>query len=569
MQQIASALAKNGFGHVFNVIGLGQHLPAGKSESSTAPYARRIRQVLVDLGPTFVKLGQVLSVRPDILPEDVLAELETLQDKVPPMSLSEVRTAIESELGRPLEDVFELLDPVPLGAASIAQVHRAKLIGGHEVAVKVQRPGIGPIIESDLSILYTLASYTEGRWALPGVYTPTAIVREFDLAIHKELDFLQELRAAERMARAFESHPEVHIPRVFPQWSTKRLLVMELIRGRSLHDAIEAARPDERNRLAHQLMDITYRQVFEHGFFHGDPHPGNILVDEQGRLALIDFGVTGLLTGAMQDTILLAFTSLVFRDADTFAMTVYRAGATSERIDLRAFRDECEMMMVKYYGVSLDEIASRSTLVEVVQLASRYRINLPPEFAIAARSVGLIEGAIRKLLPGVDIVSEVQPYAQRLMRNRFSPERLAGDAAKLVFQAQGHLKEFPTQLTQVLMDLEAGRLRVNTRDEEVATVLRAELDALRTEINLGGLRVSLALMASTVTLGALLFLASWSPQPWGIPLFGLAGFLVLGLGLGLFGALGVHVFFARFLDLRVWRNRFVALLRFLTWRRTE
>ena len=568
VQQIAAALAKNGFGQVFSSIGLGQHLPAGRDGDTTAPWARRVRQVLIDLGPTYVKLGQVLSVRPDILPAALLEEFQSLQDRVPAMPFEEVRIAVEEELGRPLEDVFDRFDPTPIGAASIAQVHRAKLAGGPEVAVKLQRPNIEKMIRSDVSILYTLASYVEGRVEIPGMYTPAAIVQEFEVAILKELDFFQEMRAAQRMAANFEGNTDVHVPRVFPNWCTRRMMVMELLDGVPLSKKMAEADAEEKQRLAHRLMDATYKQVFDHGFFHGDPHPGNIFVLEDGRIAFIDFGVTGLLTESMKDTILMAFTSLVFRDADTFAMTVYRAGATNERIDLRAFRDDCEKMMVKYYGASLDDIASPTTLTEVVQLASEYRINLPAEYAVLSRAVGLIEGSMRALLPGIDIVAEVSPYAQRLMRDRFSVERVAGDAARLIFQTQGHLKDFPTQLSQVLMDLEGERLTLNIIDRDKHLVV-SELAELRREINLGGLRISLALMASTVTLGSLLFLATWNPTIWGFPLFGLLAFGTLGLGLGLFGALGVHVFLARFLDPRVWRARFIGIVRFFSWRRSK
>ncbi|TNE84353.1 MAG: AarF/ABC1/UbiB kinase family protein [Deltaproteobacteria bacterium] len=558
IQEIARVLAKNGFGHAFSVIGI-TNLPAGDPEIATKPYARRARQALIDLGPTYVKLGQVLSVRPDILPPDVLTEFATLQDKVPPLGIQQVRAAITQELGRPLEDVFSSLEETPLGSASIAQVHRAVLKDGREVAVKLQRPNIEKKIQSDLAILYSLARALEGRVEIPGFYTPVAIVREFDQAITRELDFLDEASASARMRRNFSSNPDVLIPEIFDEYTTRRLLVMELVKGEPLSVVMKTAKASLQRRIAHKLMEATYQQVFEHGFFHGDPHPGNILLTEDERLAFLDFGVTGLLTGHMQDTIISAFTSLVFRDAETLAMTVYRAGATAERVDLRAFRDDMEFLMVKYHGVSLDQLSTRATLVDVFQLASTYRINLPSEYAVLSRAVTLIEGICRGLLPGIDIVEEVTPYAQRLMRKRFSPERVAGDAAKLIIQAQGHMRELPTQLSQVLMDLEAGNVSFVTKDPE------AEL--LREEIRMGAMRISLGLLASTTTMGAVIFLAAWSPAPLGVPVFGLIGFLILGIGIGLFGALGVHVLFAGLLSPAAWRRRIVGLFRFFRWRR--
>lgn len=559
VQEIARVLAANGFGHMLHLVGLVADIPPANEEIATAPWARRLRQALVQLGPTFVKLGQVLSVRPDILPKDVLIEFQSLQDRVAPLDLEEVQRVLEQELSHPIEDVFEEIDPVPLGSASIAQVHRARLIGGQEVAVKLQRPGIERTIRSDIHILYSLAQLLEGRFSLPGMYTPTAIIREFDQAITRELDFLQEMKAAERMGRNFEGDEAVLIPRTFPRWSTTRLLVLELVRGQPMSQKFVEATTDESRAIAHKLMHATYAQVFDHGFFHGDPHPGNIFVTDDGRLAFLDFGVTGMLTGAMQDTIISAFTSMVFRDAEALAMTIFRAGATKGRVDLREFREEIEKLMLKYYGASLDDLANPTTLMEVVQLSSRYRIDLPPEYAVLSRAIGLIEGQIRGLLPGVDIVEEVRPYASRLMAKRFSPERVAHDVARLAVQAQGHFRELPTQVNQLMMDLEGGRITFVTRDPDAAK--------LRDELRMGVLRISLALLASTVSLGSLLFLAAWSPAPFGIPIFGLLGLVLMLVGAGLFGVLGVHVLFARFLDIAMWRRRLLGVLRFFSWRR--
>ncbi len=243
INEISLVLARNGFGHLLNLVGLSAVLPTG-ADKATGPFARRARQVLVELGPTFVKLGQVLSVRPDILPQDVLSEFETLQDKVPPMDESDVRQVVESELGAKVEDVFEELDPVPLGSASIAQVHRARLHGGQWVAVKLQRKGIERTIRSDISILYTLAQLAEGRITVPGLHTPKAIVREFEAAITAELDFQSELKNNERMAAFLASagpplSTQVGVPRVFPQWSTRRMLVMELVDGAPLSQKMQ------------------------------------------------------------------------------------------------------------------------------------------------------------------------------------------------------------------------------------------------------------------------------------------------------------------------------------------
>ncbi|NCG21796.1 MAG: hypothetical protein GWP91_22495 [Rhodobacterales bacterium] len=558
VNEISLVLAANGFGHILHMVGLSSALPPATDES-TAPFARRVRQVLVQLGPTFIKLGQVLSVRPDILPADVLKELESLQDQVPPMGFDQVRSVVEAEMRMSLEEVFATFDEEPLGSASIAQVHAATLLDGREVAVKLQRLGIEPKIRSDLHILYSLASLLEGNVKVPGLHTPLAVVREFDTAISLELDFLNELRSAQRMYRNMKDCPGVRVPEMYPRWCTRRMMVMEKVNAKPLREMYGILKGEERKRVAHVIMDTTFRQAFEHGFFHGDPHPGNLFVEEDGTLVLLDFGVTGLLTGAMQDTLVNAFTAMVFRDPETLAMTVFRAGATSGRVDLRAFIDELERKMVQYYGASLDDLANTATFMEVVQLCVRFEISLPAEFAVLSRAITLVEGEVRALMPGIDIVEEVRPYAQRLMSRRFAPERVMHDAAKLMIQAQGHFRDLPTQMTQMLMDLEGGNITLITKDPD------AEL--LRDEIRAAVLRLSLAALASTVTMGSLIFLAVWSPQPFGIPVFGLLGGAFLGLGVSLFGALGVHVLFARFLNLAAWRRRAVGFFLFFSWRR--
>ncbi len=560
VNEISLVLARNGFGHLLDRVGLTAPPAAAQAEVPSGSFARRLRLVLVELGPTFVKLGQVLALRPDILPQDVLAEFETLHDRVPAMDVDDVRALVEQEIGAAVATVFQHIDPEPLGAASIAQVHRAVLLDGTEVAVKIQRRGIERRIRGDIHILYALAQLIEGRLAVPGLMTPSAIVREFDVAISRELDFTEEARNAEHMGRVLAGLHGVKVPRVYPERSTRRMLVLQRIHGRPLREVLPTLDREQASTLAHTIMEATWRQTFESGLFHGDPHPGNLFVDEDGQLVYLDFGLVGQLTRGMQDTLVEVFTSMVFRDAEALAMAVYRAGAANGRIDMRAFVAELERKMVQYHGASLDQLASPTTFVDVVQLCTRFQIALPPEYAILSRAITLVEGEVRALMPDVDIVAEVKPYAQRLVQRRLEPDRVAQDLTRLALQAQGALRDVPTQFTQFLMDLEAGRITVVTRDPDAK--------AMREEIRAAVLRLSLAFLASTVTLGSLLLLAAWSPAPYEVPVFGLGAVLALGLGLGLFGALGLHVFFAGFLDLSAWRRRFMTLLRFFSWRRT-
>lgn len=549
VREIATVLVRHGFGQLVRLAGLDVQ---GKPIDVKLPMARRLRLVLIDLGPTFVKLGQILSVRPDIVPRDVMEELSSLQDHVPPAPFDQIREILEEELGASLETRFRTFDPEPIASASIAQVHRATLANGTVVAVKVQRPGIEEKIRSDLHILYSLAHLIAGRLELPGLYTPVGIVQEFEVAIHQELDFLQEARAAARFRENFLDNPDVYSPYVHQNWTTRRLLVLEMLEGERL---LEATRdPVRAEKIMDRLIEATFAQVFDHGYFHADPHPGNLFVLEDDRLAYLDFGVTGRLTGEMQDVIVNLFLGLVFRDAEGVALTLYRAGATDERVDLKGFKAEIERLMLKYHGATLADLSQGASLVEIVQVAARFKIRLVPEYAVLARATSILDGIARELIPNVDIIDKVTPYAQRLLSNRLSTDRLSGDALRLMQHAQYAVRDVPLQLNQLLLDLERGALTLNTVDPAG--------EQLREEIRHAGIRVAMALLTASLALSGSLLIAPWNPMPWGIPLQAMAGMAVATAGLALFGGLVMHYLFAARIHPREWLRGARAVLRF-------
>lgn len=544
---VALTLAGHGFGEIARLLGI-----ETRTSQSDKPVSMRARLALADLGTTFIKLGQVLSVRPDILPDALIQELAHLQDDAPVVPFPQVKALVEEDLRGPIEQHFRSFDEVPLASASIAQVHAAQLLDGRDVAVKVQRPGIAEVLQSDLHILYTLARLLEGQVKVPGLYTPVEIVQEFETAISQELDFLQEARAAERFRRNHAAVEGVTAPAVHRELCTRRVLVMERIHGRRLNE-VEGGSEEGRQAMR-KLIESWYLQLFEHGYFHGDPHPGNIMVLEGGAICFLDFGLTGTLSGEMQDVMTAIFTGLVFRDAETVAMAVYRAGATAERVDLRAFRGEIERLIRRYEGASLADLGRTGTLTEFIDVASRFRIQLPREFAVVARAGAILDGVARRLIPDLDIVEEVRPYAQRLMSRRLGPERLGADALRVFQHAQAALRDLPTQASQLLLDLERGRVVITTRDPEAAD--------LRVEIRHAAVRVALALCALALAISGSVLVAPWDPRPLGIPLWPLLGFGIGLVALGLFIGLAMHWLFAARIHPREWRRRLVAVVRF-------
>ena len=550
LRVIATVLVRHGFGHLVALTGLDVQPADSVSE---APFARRLRSVLAELGPTFVKLGQVLSVRPDIVPRSVMDELEHLQDDVPPASPEAIIAAVEAELGGPISEWFVEFETTPLASASIAQVHRATLPSGEEVAVKVQRPGIEASIRSDLHILYTLAHLITGRVSLPGLYTPVGIVREFEAAMHQELDFQQEARAATRFRHLFADSPDIVVPRIHDALSSRRLLVMELIRGTPLH-RLPVDAPHAVPEVMDRLIESTYQQVFDHGFFHGDPHPGNLLVLEDRRLAFLDFGLTGQLTVEMRDVVVALFVGLVMSDAETVALTLYRAGATDGRVDLKGFKREVERLMAKYHGATLNELSQTTSLVEFVETAARFRIRLVPEYVVLVRAASILDGIARRLLPQTDIVQRVQPYAQRLVGDRLKPDRLTHDAIRVLQHAQMAFQDVPLQLNQLMFDLEQGNLEVKTVDTGGA--------ALQLEVRQAGMRVAIALTASALILAGAVVLAplAYASRLGAIPV--LMGGLAFGLGMALTAAVVAHYLVASRVALSELRRQALRIFRF-------
>jgi ubiquinone biosynthesis protein len=552
LQEIAAVLVRHGFGHL--VAGTVVDPGGSKAAESRLSAAARVRQVLIELGPTFVKLGQVLSVRPDILPGDFIKELESLQDRVDPIPFSAVKTTLEREWGVSLDERLLSIDEQPLASASIAQVHKAVTREGETVAIKVQRPEIERRIRSDLHILYTLAALLTGRLELPGFYTPVGVVQEFEAAINLELDFLQEARAIVRFRALFRDHPDLMAPAVFDQFTTGRVLVLELLHGRPL-SSIDPADREAVEPMMEKLIEATYLQVFEHGFFHGDPHPGNLMLLDDGRLAYLDFGVTGTLTAEMQDTLMSLFMALVYRDAEGVALTLHRAGATDERVDLKGFSREVERLISKYHGASLEELTDRGTLMDFIEVASRYRIRLVTEFAVLARSVSLLDGVVRRFMPEIDIVATVTPYAQKLVGQRLGPERLGRDALRLMQHVQTAARDVPLQLNQMMMDLQTGSINIGTVDREA--------HHLRDEIRWAGTRLSMAMIACALGISGALLMQPFSAITVAqVPVMPVAGMALIGTSIFMGLSLVMHTLFAARIHPREWLRRWFAVLRF-------
>ena len=535
LEEIVSVLIRHGFGELMSNAGLERFVPKkARIQEGEGSGAARLKRAMIELGTTAIKLGQMLSVRPDIMPSSVVAEFQSLQDNVPPVPFEQVREVLLEELGSDWEQTLIQIDPAPLASASIAQVHLATLKDGQEVAVKVQRPGIAKKVRSDLHILYTLAQLIEGQIELPGVYRPVEIVEEFESALLAELDFRAEADNAQRLRdRLARTHPDVVIPDVHRELSTERVLILDRIGG----GPSSQVKPTDPHgpAFARTIIECFVAQVFEHGLFHGDPHPGNLRILEDGRLALLDFGVIGALTEDMRKTAATTFMALVLKDAESLALTIYRSGANRGRVNLRTLRTDVARAMDKYHGASLSDLGEKASLTEFIDIASRHGIRLPREFALLARTTALVEGLVQKLLPDTDIAVELEPQARILIERYFTPNAVMPRVSRMLLQTQSSLNDLPLQLNQILLDLENGQLEVVQRDPDAA-VLRREVrhagTKIATAICLTGFAITgAAFVASAVFLEAN---ASTTRGHW-LLICGIGSLAMSGLcGLGLF-----------------------------------
>jgi len=498
-REILTVLARHGFGELVASLPSIPGLRLGGGEGAPRGTPERLVRALEELGPTFVKFGQMLSTRADLLPEAYVAQLATLQDGVPPFSGDEALAVVEDDLGATTADLFAEFEHDPVASASIAQVHRAVLHDGRAVAVKVQRPGIEDTIRSDLNILYVLAGWIEGRIDL-GVHTPAAIIEAFDRGISQEVDFRAEAAHADAFREAMAEVDGVRVPKVHRALSSRRVLTMEWLEGVRL-SSFESCDADPALLMDH-IVEATYRQIFVAGTFHGDPHPGNLLVDPQSRVAYLDFGLVGRITPEMRDTLLALFVGVVWSDADAVARTLYRAASRDgERVRLRPLAAEVEELLDRYGTKSLEQQDTATIAVEILALARRHGLGLPREYAILARACVTLDGIARTLVPGWNMMEAVRPYAAKLAAERLDPEALGGEFVRSAVSALSLMKDLPSQVDQLLLDLEGGSFQMSAQTPAVDR-LTATIDRLGRSL-IFGVGISAFLVSAAILLGVL------------------------------------------------------------------
>ena len=473
LARIGFVLVKHGLGELVSRLPLGPLAPSPPADGPPRSLPVRIREALQELGPSFVKLGQVLSTRSDLLPADLVAELRKLQSSVPPMTAAEVDEVLAEVYGEGLDNVFATFEREPLASASIGQVHRATLrsaTGELDVVVKLQRPGAGATVERDLELMYMFARLVVAHIPESRVYAPLALVGEFDRAITAELDYRLEAENALTFSRNFAEVPGVRFPTPYREASGKRTLVMERFVGEHIDDFV-ARDADAGPRVARAALHVVAKMIFEDGFFHADPHPGNIIMlgtPAEPQIGLIDLGMVGRLSEDLRDRAISLMVAAVTADPHALADALLAIGRPNARVDMRAFRAEVETLSHKYLGKPLAEVELSALIRDLVQGAVKYDIEMPAEMMMVGKALMTIEGIGKRLDPNLDVWTELRPYFLRIVMRRYSPERVGRDLLRSARQLGAAARDLPTQVHDILEDARAGRLSVATRDPELA-----------------------------------------------------------------------------------------------------
>jgi ubiquinone biosynthesis protein len=516
-RQILTILFKYGFGDLLDRLKLDQYIEAGIqaiSRKRTEPVEKltrpqRLRMAFEELGPTYIKLGQVLSTRPDLVPADFIDELAKLQDDVPPFSFAEVKYAVEAEFGKPAEELFDELEEQPLASASIGQVHRARLKDGEAVAVKFQRPGIQKVIEVDLEIMLHLATLAENHIKEFEIHRPVKIIEEFARTVEREIDYRIEATNMERIARQFLDLPHAYIPLVFREFSTSRVLTTELIDGIKISkiDKLEAAGLDKKV-IADRIVGLVLKQAFDHGFFHADPHPGNIFVLADNVICMVDFGMVGSVDRTTREAFVDLIDSVVHQDEIKTTQVLLSLTEWDEQPDIRALEREVADFMGRHLFKQ-----------DLIGLTIRFRLRIPPDIFLMIKALSAVEDVGRTLDPEFDLIDHAAPFIKRVKLERFAPKRLSSDVFDMMSRLLQFLQQFPKDLMDLTAMIRKQKLSFQLEHKGLETMLATQDRTSN--------RVSFAIIIAALIIGsALIVISEIPPLVFGISLIGIIGYLV-------------------------------------------
>ncbi|NTV48459.1 MAG: AarF/ABC1/UbiB kinase family protein [Geobacteraceae bacterium] len=527
---IVRVLSRYGFDQVLEMLGLADVIVRSRRllrpeapDIARLTAAERMRLVLEELGPTFIKLGQILSTRPDVIPQSFVLEFEKLQDDVPSFPFEEVLAQISGELGGPVGQYYAEIDPVPLAAASIAQVHRARLITGEDVVIKVRRPGIVEVVESDISALMALAGLAERHISGSELYDPVGIVREFARTIRREMDFLREGHTIEKIRDNFIRTPWMYFPHVYWEQSSKAILTMEYIAGIKVSDREKLTELGlDVKLIARRGADSFLEMVLHHGLFHGDPHPGNVLILPNSVICLLDYGIVGRLDEDLKTFLTDLLTAVVSRDMDEIVSLLLFAGDISESLDVVALKRDIYNFIDSSYEIPLKEIEIGNVLMEFVEVITLHHIRISPDLMLLIKSLVLVEGMGRSLDPAFDMVEHLRPFIAKALRQKISPLRISRDFNKILFSYMNLARNIPRDLKEIINRINRNKFKIDLEHRG--------LDKFTTEFDRSINRLSISMILASIIIGSSIMMQiDKGPKIMDFPVFAFIGYTAAGI----------------------------------------
>ena len=523
LRVVTAVVVRHGFGHVLVRAGMDRYasflhrglaMAEPDSDLHQLTWEHRVRLVCEALGPTFVKLGQVAATRPDLIPMSLIFELRQLQDNVPPFPFEQVRALVEAELGRTLEDTYASFDEVPIAAASIAQVHRATLKTGEAVVVKVQRPHLDRIIHTDLDLLHMIASALEERVPETRDFRPVDAIEGFARSLRRETDFTNEVANIERYRRLIAANPHVHLPVTYPALSSRRHITMEFIDGCKVNDKEKLkAWEVSGQHIAEVGTRLFLSSIFEHGFFHADPHPGNFFVLPDKRIALIDFGMMGTVDRDTTDDLLSFLVAILLNDTEMLVTQFIDLGLVDDTVNVRAMQAEVSEIIQRYHGLSLEQLDIGLFISEVFEAVVRYHVRLPVELILIGKSISTMEGIAQEVYPQFNPIESIRPYLVQLyVRRVLDPKTYSRRVYRVLHDYLGLARVLPGEIRAVLRRVKAGDLQLKLKD------VGAEARAVRQERSINRVTLSAYSLVSwalfTAVLPHAMVAAPWSMMWW-------------------------------------------------------
>lgn len=523
LEQILNVLFKYEMGYFIeklklkHFLSLHKRLQSNKFEKKeTQP--ETMRKILEELGGTFIKLGQLLSLRPDLIPKEYCDEFKKLQDNVKHFPGNDALEIIKLEFNRDIKKVFSFFNKKPIAAASVAQVHEAVLKDGTKVVVKIQRPGIRKLIETDIDILYHLAHLIEKKFE-PKIIKPLEIVKEFEDYTKNELNFVIEAKNIDKFYKNFENDKITKIPKVFLDYTTEKVLTMEFIDGIKISELkkIPKKRADER-KIAKNIVNSVLKQVFVDGFFHADPHPGNIMVLKNNRIAFLDFGIVGHFDEELKEKIVNFFVSAVTGDLSSIAENFFDLGFVEPEINIEEFKEDLYDHLESYYGASLEEINISRLFSEMFFLAKKYNMHLPSDLILLGKTIVTVEGTAMEIYPGFNLVEEGKIFVEKLIKKRIHPKYIIKKVVKTTHSLKRFIEKFPNQTSELIRRIKEGDMGIHEIDKDIKT--------LTSEMDRSSNRIAIGLLITAFLISSALIMNVQQESFYGFPVYSSIGFLI-------------------------------------------